>query len=784
MFQDIGFAIRQLLKSPGFSLVAVLTLALAIGANTAIFSAVDALLLHPLPYPDPDRLMTVTENLPHYGLTGLQPSFSEFLEYRSQATCFSEIAAIAGGDATLTGEGRPEEVEGKRVTSAAFPMLGIRPVLGGLFTNADEQYGSNHVAIISEGLWKRRYGGDRAIIGRNIQINRQSYRVAGVIPPMLNSDLQADLWMPLTFPPAEVAPGTSGPHFIDVIGRLKPGITITRARDEFRRIAARMVELYPNQDKKSLGFSIDLNPTAEEEAADLKKPLWLLMGMVGGIMLIACANVSNLLLARAMMRHKEIGVRIALGALRIRLIRQLLTESLLLAVIASVVGLLLAVNGLHLYSQFGPPDLIRGRQPGINGWVIAFSLLMSIAASGVFGILPAIQTSDIDVNDALKEHSRGSTESRRLLRESVTAFEVSASLVLLIVAGMLVRGFVRLESTNPGFRPENVLTAIIPLPLADYPLPGQRMAFERTLLERVRALPGVQSAGAIDFQPFGAGAGSHIEIVGRPQNPTEPTQVVFQTASSSGYLESLGIPLLRGRRISSSDGAGAPAVCDIDETVAKKFFGNLNPIGMQVVLPIPKITCTIVGLVGATSSRSLSEPPLPRIYYSSLLPVPQISLVVKAVREPLALVSAVRRVLAALDSNLPLSSVMTMDQVMAESLSRQRFSMQLMAVFAAMAALLAAVGIYGVLAYLTDQRRREFGIRMALGANAIDVIMLVLLQGSVPVGIGLVCGIGGALVATRYLKSLIYEVSATGGSILCSGSRSAPPAGASIYFSS
>jgi len=349
---------------------------------------------------------------------------------------------------------------------------------------------------------------------------------------------------------------------------------------------------------------------------------------------------------------------------------------------------------------------------------------------------------------------------------------------------MLVRGFVRLESTNPGFRPENVLTAIIPLPLADYPLPGQRMAFERTLLERVRALPGVQSAGAIDFQPFGAGAGSHIEIVGRPQNPTEPTQVVFQTASSSGYLESLGIPLLRGRRISSSDGAGAPAVCDIDETVAKKFFGNLNPIGMQVVLPIPKITCTIVGLVGATSSRSLSEPPLPRIYYSSLLPVPQISLVVKAVREPLALVSAVRRVLAALDSNLPLSSVMTMDQVMAESLSRQRFSMQLMAVFAAMAALLAAVGIYGVLAYLTDQRRREFGIRMALGANAIDVIMLVLLQGSVPVGIGLVCGIGGALVATRYLKSLIYEVSATGGSILCSGSRSAPPAGASIYFSS
>src|SRR5579864_4671132 len=293
MLQDIRLAGRQLLKNPGFSIVAVSTLAIAIGANTAIFSAVDAVLLHPLPYRDPDRLVVVTENLPHYGLTGMAPSFSEFLEYRRLATCFSQIAAVEWGDARLTGDGQPEDADGKRVTSAAFPMLGIKPIVGGLFTTDDEKYGQDHVAILSEGLWRRRYGGTRSIVGNNIQINRESYRVAGVIRSMPDADFKADLWMPLTFPPEEVAPGMSGPHGPQVIGRLKPGITITQARDEFRRIAARVVELYPNQDKKSLGFSINVNPLVEEAARDLRNPLVLLIGAVGAVMLIACANVSN-----------------------------------------------------------------------------------------------------------------------------------------------------------------------------------------------------------------------------------------------------------------------------------------------------------------------------------------------------------------------------------------------------------------------------------------------------------------------------------------------------------
>ncbi|HEX4229887.1 MAG TPA: ABC transporter permease [Bryobacteraceae bacterium] len=760
MLQDIRFASRQLLKSPGFSIVALLTLALAIGANTAIFSAVDAVLLHPLPYPEPDRLMSVTESLPHYGLARLAPSFSEFLDYRRMATCFTEIAAITDGDATLTGEGQPEEVHGKRVSSALFPMLGIKPILGRLFMADEERYGNDHVAIISEGLWKRRYGGDRAIVGKNIRINQESYRVAAVIPPM-DGDFKAELWMPLAFPPADVAPGSSGPHNIDVIGRLKPGITIEQARDEFRRIASRMVELYPNQDKKSLGFSIDVYPLAEAQSGNLRKPLWLLVSAVGAVMLIACANISNLLLARAMMRRKEIGIRAALGAGRSRVIRQLLTESLLLAMIAGLAGLLFALYGLHLYAQFGPRDLIRGPQPAINGWAMAFSLLLSMATSVIFGLAPAIEASHVDLNDALKESSRGSTAGRRLLREFLIVVEVAASIVLLIGAGLLVSSFVRLQRTRTGFRPENVLTAIIPLPVKDYPLPWQRIAFERALLERVRALPGVRSAGASDFPPFSGGAGSHIEIIGHPHNVNEPTRVVYQTSASAGYLGTCGIPLLRGRGINSSDGPDAPPVCDIDETVARKFFTNLDPVGMRVRLPIPNITCTVAGVVGATKSRSLADPPVPRIYYSSKIAVPQISLVIKAARDPLALVAAVRHEVTALDSNLPLTSVMTMDEVLADSLARQRFSIQLMAVFAAIAALLAAIGIYGVLAYVIDQRRREFGIRTALGARPADVVALVVLQGSLPVGVGLVCGVSGAFAMTWYLKSLLYEVGTT-----------------------
>jgi putative ABC transport system permease protein len=760
MLHDIQFAFRQLLKSRGFSLVAVLTLALAIGANTAIFSAIDAVLLHPLPYPDPDRLAIIQESLPRYRLHGISPTAPDYAEFRRQATCLSQVAAVTGAVATLTGDGPPEDIPALRVTASAFPMLGVVPVAGGLFTPDDDQPGRDHVAILSERLWTRRYGRDPAIIGKNIQINLESYRVAGVIRPILDYRVAADLWMPLAFAPSETAPGTRSPHNIDVIGQLKPGWSIQQARDQFRRIAASIVEQYPNQASMDRGFSLDLEPLAEKQASDLKTPLLVLIVAVGALMLIACANVSNLLLARAMNRRREIGIRSALGASRFQLIRQLLTESLLLAFVAGGVGTLLAFFGLRLYAQFGPADLIHGARPSINAWVMGFSGFVSIAASVLFGIAPALETS-ADLTGALKEGSRGSTVGRKRLRKSIVAFEVGASLVLLIGAGLLVRSFVRLEHTNPGFQSEKVLTAFVSLPVVQYREPSQRAAFARSVLERIRAVPGVRSAAAVDFLPYKGGPGSAgVEIAGHPGNPSEPQQIFWQTRTSPGFFQTLGIPLLRGRDVAVSDEQGSPGAAVIDELAAEKLFPNADPIGTQLTVPLAG-TVTVVGVVAATKSRSLSAPPEPRIYYfSPEVPFGALAIVVKTAREPLALVSTVRHEVAALDSNLPVE-VLTMDQILADSLARQRFSIQLMTVLAALAGLLAAIGIYSVLAYLVDQRRREFGIRIAIGARSTDVLALVLQQGLVSVTAGLVAGIAGALGLTRLLKSLLYEVSAT-----------------------
>ena len=762
MLKDLHFALRQLLKSPGFSFVAILTLALAIGANTTIFSAIDAVLLHPLPYPDPDRLVIVQETLPRYSLHDITPTAADYAEFRRQATCFTQIAAVTGAVATLTGDGQPEDVPALRISASAFPMLGVVPILGGLFTSDDDQPGRDHVAILSEGLWTRRYGRDQSIVGKNIQINRESYRVAGVIRPILDYRVTANIWMPLALNPSEAAPGTRSPHNIDVIGRLKPSWTIQEARDEFRRIAAVIVEQYPNQASMDRGFSLDLKPLAEKLAGDLKTPLLVLIATVGALMLIACANVSNLLLARVMRRRREIGIRSALGASRFRVIRQLLTESLLLAFIAGAAGTLLALYGLRPYTQFGPSGLIHGGRPSINAWVMGFSIFVSIVASILFGLAPALETSRIDLTEALKEGSRGSAMRRRLLRESMVAFEVCASLVLLIAAGLLVRSFVLLERTSPGFQSENVLTAFVSLPVAQYREPAQRAAFAGSVLERVRSIPGVRSAATIDFLPYSGGPGSGgVEIAGHPRNPNEPQQIIWQTRASPGFFETLRIPLLRGRDIASSDEQGSPGAAVIDEIVAQKLFPNTDPIGTQISVPLAGSTFTIVGIVAATKSGSLSAQPEPRIYYfGPQVPFGSLAIVMKTVYDPLALVSAVRHEIVALDSNLPVD-LLTMDQILADSLSRQRFAIQLMAVFAALAGLLAAIGIYGVLAYLVDQRQREFGIRIALGARSVDVLALVLREGLVPVAAGLIAGIAVALGLMRLLKSLLYEVSAT-----------------------
>jgi putative ABC transport system permease protein len=764
MLSDLRFAVRQFLKSPGFSMVAVLTLALAIGANVAIFSAIDAVLLHPLPYPDPDRLVIVGENLRHFNLTKIPASPPEVIDYRKMATTFAQIGGVDNNGAfTLTGDGNPETVPGMHITASIFSMLGVTPVAGGLFTAEQEQFGKEQVAVISEGLWKRRYGSDPSVIGRNIQLNQEIYRVVGVIRPILQYRFLADIWTPLSFSQADLAPQKRGSQYIDVIGRLKPGVTLAQSRAEFRNIAARLQKQYPAFYLESYDYSLEVDPLTEKAGGDLRKPLLILIAAVGMVMLIACANVSNLLLARAMMRRKEMSIRAALGAARSRVMRQLLTESLLLAMVAGATGLVFALGGLHLYAQFGPRGLIRGPQPDLNGWVLAFSMLLSIGASLVFGLAPALETSRVDLNDALKEGSRGSSGGRRLLRESMVALEVAASLVLLIGAGLLVRSFVRLERADPGFRAENVLTAQVVLPPAQYKQPAQLSAFRRDLLEGVRSLPGVLNADAINFMPFsGNYSASSMAIAGQPVNPNDPAPVVIQSRIGPDYFEAMGIPLKRGRVFAASDDHGALPVAIIDETVVRKYFKGLDPIGMQISSPTANVNCTVVGVVGAVKYRDLSAPPEPIVYYSSAqIPPVLLNLVIRTARHPLAFVAPLRHEVAVLDSNLPVSRAGTLDSRLADSLARERFSIQLMAVFAAIAALLAAIGIYGVLAYLVDQRRRELGIRIALGARPGDVLALVLRQGSVPVSAGLLAGIAGALGLTWILKSLLYEVSAT-----------------------
>ncbi len=755
------FALRQLRTSPGFAAAAILTLAIAIGANTAIFSAVDAVLLHPLPYPDPDRLVIVQEDLPRHGLHGIPPAPQDFAEFRREVTCFSQMAGINQITATLTADGAPEDVTALRISAAAFPMLGVTPVVGGLFTSDDEQLGRDHVVILSEGLWTRRYGRDPSIVGRNIRINRESYRVAGVVRRILDYRVNADLWMPLAFAPAEIQPGTRGPHYIDVIGRLKPGVTLAQARQQFRALAAHIVERLPDQASMDPEFALNLEPLAQRQAGDLKTPLLVLIAAVGALMLIACANVSNLLLARAIVRRKEIGIRAALGAGRARIVRQLLAESLLLGVIAGGLGTMLAFVALARYAHFAPEGLIHGTQPSLNLWVMAFSILVSIAASVLFGLAPALETSRIDLAEALKEGSRGATTGRRILRESMIAIEVGISLVLLIAAGLMLESFIRLERTSPGFGPENVLTASVSLPATDYPTPARRAAFIHALLERTRALPQVRSAAVVDFIPYYGGPGSQVDIVGHPRDPSAPTQVVYQTRTTPGFFETMGIPILRGRDFRASDEPGSPAVAIIDETVARHFFPDRDPLGEQIRLPFTRTDYTIIGVAAVTKSGNPSAPPLARAYYfGPQVPFPSVALLIKTTTAPLSLANAIRHEIAALDSNLPVTSL-TMEQILADSVARQKFAIELLTGLAAVSAFLAGIGIYGVLAYLVDQRRREFGIRIALGARASDVLGLVLRQGSVPIGAGLAAGIAAALGLTRLLKSLLYEISPT-----------------------
>jgi putative ABC transport system permease protein len=765
--RNVRYALRMIRRSPGFALTAILTLGVGIGASTAIFTAVDAVLLHPLPYRDPSGLVLVTKNMPKFELFQSDASALDFIDYRDMSRSFSAIAGLQTNSVNLTGGGAPERVFGLRVSTSLFPMLGVRPLAGRVFRPEEEQPGRDHVAILGAALWKSRFGGDPGIAGKQIEIDGSKFTVVGVIQPVLQFIEQAQLYIPLAFTPAQLDPHARGHQNIDVVARLKPGVTLAQARAEMKLVAARMTHKLP--DWYPPDWNIELDPLADSVAGDIRTPLLVLLGAVGMVLLIGCANVANLLLARATSRQKEIGLRAALGAGRSQIVRQLLSESLLLAALSGALGLLLGAWLLDLFIRFGSPELLRWQNLQMNGAAVAFAVLTAVLTSLVFGLAPSLSASRVDLNGALQQSGRAATGAKRggRLRNLLVSSGVALSVVLLVGAGLLLRSYANLWRANPGFVPGHLLTARISLPAAGYRDPARITGFYAQLLAKVRALPGVLSAGAVDGLPFGGGEhGGDFKIAGRPWPKADAVPDVEKRHATPGYFLSMGIPLKQGRLFTGQDSAGAPRVALIDETLARAFFPKGDAVGQFLidsrVSQKPGDASRIIGIVGAVKDRDLMRGPRPTIYHPALqAPSGFMNLVVRTVGDPLVLAPVIRQSVRELDRNIPLYKVATMEQNLAGSLMRRRFAMLLLALLAGFALGLAAVGVYGVIGYAVNQRVPEIGIRMALGAEAGSVRRLILWQGIRPALAGLAAGLLVSLGAMRALSSLLYGVGAS-----------------------
>lgn len=758
----LRFALRLLARNPLFTLVAVATLGAGIGASTAIFSAVDAVLLHPLHFKNPDQLVIVTKNMPMFELAKSDASALDFLDYRRLSQSFSNMATFDINSVNLTGDQDPTRVFGLQATASLFPMLGVQPVLGRFFTTDEEHPAHNHVVVLGTDLWKSRFGAEPRITGKQIQLNGESYTVIGVVEPVLQFLETSQLYVPLTFAAEDLAPDARGHQRYAVMARLRPGVTIEQSRAEMKVVAAQMTHDLPGWYPK--GWSIDVDPLADSVAGDMGRPLEVLLAAVGLVLLIACANVANLLLARATSRQKEIGIRTALGAARRQIIAQLLTESVLLAVLAGTLGLFLAAWMLDLFVRFGPADIFHGQELRINALVAAFTFGLSLLTSLIFGLAPAITTSRIDLNEALKAgigRLQGGRHGPRL-RGFLVIAEVALSLVLLIGAGLLLRSFERLAKVNPGFQTDHLLTARISLPVLQYSRASDVLVFYSRLRSGIAALPGVTSADFIDGLPFGAGGGGgSFSIVGRPWPVSEAEPDVERRIVSLTYFQTMRIPVKQGRTFTDQDAGDAPKVTVVDETFAARFFPKGDAIGQQITFK-GNDPYQIIGIVGAVKDQSLIKEPRPMRYFSSLqIPSPFMHIVVRTARDPLAAISGIEARVHELDRNLPVYRIATMEQLLADSLAQRRLMMLLLALLAGFALLLSAIGIYGVVSYAVSQRTAEIGIRMALGAEAATVQRMLLRQALRPVILGVAIGLPAAAAATRVLSSFLYQVTAT-----------------------
>ncbi len=764
LLQDVRYAIRLLFKRPLFATVAVVTLALGIGANTAIFSVVDAVLLAPLAYPEPDRLMMIWGINSSSNADQQPASVPDYDDLKEQSRAFDEIAASRSQAFNLTGGDEPERVSGARVTVNMFSTLAVKPVVGRDFLESEGLAGAEPVVILGHSLWQQRFGADPAIVGRALNVDGKSYTVVGVLPKEIYYPAQdTNLYVPFIPQPNEIVRGA---RFLRVIGRLKKDVSPAEARAEMETIAGRVAAAYP---VTNTGWGIYLVPLYEQIVGGARPALIVLLSAVGCVLLIACANVANLLLARAAARSSEFAIRAALGASRWQLVRQLLTESLVLSAVGGVFGLLLAAWGVPFLTGISASSIPRVEGIGINLRVLGFTAIVSLATGAVFGLAPALRSSSKQLTRALREGRRGSTGSvlhQRLLSALVVS-EVAIAMVLLVVAGLMIRSFLSISNVAPGFNPKGVITLGVGLPLSRYPGLQQQAIFYDKLVAQIRTLPGVESAASVIRLPMlGFNASTGFTVQGKPVQPgTEPN--ADYRAVTDDYFRTMSIPLMKGRDFTERDSKDAPDAMIINEMLADRFFPGEDPVGKRIqIFPDPARWREIVGVVGNVKLLGLDAETNPTIYVPySQNPYPNalrnVFLVARTSSDPKSLVASIRSELKSLDKDIPVSQVQTMEEVISGSLAQRRLSMSLLVVFAALAAGLSAVGIYGVMAYIVAQRTHEIGIRMALGAERKDVIKMVMGDGARLTLAGIIAGLAVAVSLTRFLQSLLYQVSAT-----------------------